>query len=362
MTKALTKKICIVVSSLGGGGAERSSALLSQLLFDLGYEVHIISVLNNIDFPYKGTLLNLGKLKEKDDSSLGRLKRLRVLKKYLKRQQFDYIIDNRTRIGLVKEFIISKWLYNSNRTIYCVRSYNTHNYISANVVFGRLLYASAFKIICVSKAIRDRLSDRYRFKNLGTIHNPIPLNINSFEMNVSKNESFILFYGRLDDDVKNISLLLEAYGKSRLPSKGYKLKIVGDGKDKNDLKKITQDLRLETSVEFLGFQSDPHDIVQAAYFTVLTSKYEGFPRVLLESLALGTPVVSVDCNSGPSEIIEHEKNGLLVENYNADALINAMNRMIEDEDLYVHCKSNASKSVEKFSMSQIGQEWKRLLK
>ena len=69
------KKICIVTSSLGKGGAEKSSAVLSTLLHNLGYEVHIISVLNTIDYNYKGTLLNLGALKDKDASFFGKIKR-----------------------------------------------------------------------------------------------------------------------------------------------------------------------------------------------------------------------------------------------------------------------------------------------
>jgi glycosyltransferase involved in cell wall biosynthesis len=59
--------------------------------------------------------------------------------------------------------------------------------------------------------------------------------------------------------------------------------------------------------------------VQNARFTVLTSHYEGFPMSMVESLALGTPVVTVDCNSGPREIVIDEYNGLLVENYNVKA-------------------------------------------
>jgi glycosyltransferase involved in cell wall biosynthesis len=56
----------------------------------------------------------------------------------------------------------------------------------------------------------------------------------------------------------------------------------------------------------LPFNSNPFDIVQNARFTVLTSHYEGFPMSMVESLALGTPVVTVDCNSGPREIVIDE--------------------------------------------------------
>ncbi len=362
MIKPKTKKICIVVSSLGNGGAERSSALLSELLFDLSFEVHLVSVLDKVDYPYKGNLLNLGKLKAKDNSVFGRFKRLLVFKKYIKEHNFDYIIDNRTRIGFLKEFVISKWLYNQRKTIYCVRSYNTNMYINPNRFLGRWLYTSAYKIVTVAHTIADRLEESYDFKNIETIYNFISEGF-KIKKNVGENKNnFVLFFGRLEDDVKNISLLLEAYSKSKLSKANIILKILGDGKDKDALKKKVDDLKMTTSVEFIDFQSNPYHIVESAYYTILTSRYEGFPRVLVESLALGTPVVSVDCKSGPSEIIKNEYNGLLVDNHNVDALSEAMDRMIEDKDLYLHCKSNAKTSVAKFSKEKIGLKWKLILK
>ena len=84
MTKANKKKICIVASSLGKGGAEKSSALLSVMLSDLGYDVYIVTILEFVDYKYKGTLLNLGNIKLKDDTFLGRINRLRIFKKFLK--------------------------------------------------------------------------------------------------------------------------------------------------------------------------------------------------------------------------------------------------------------------------------------
>jgi glycosyltransferase involved in cell wall biosynthesis len=91
---------------------------------------------------------------------------------------------------------------------------------------------------------------------------------------------------------------------------------MGDGPDLNKIQDSIKGFQLEGYVTILPFNSNPFDIVQNARFTVLTSHYEGFPMSMVESLALGTPVVAVDCNSGPREIVIDEYNGLLVENYN----------------------------------------------
>ena len=83
---------------------------------------------------------------------------------------------------------------------------------------------------------------------------------------------------------------------------------------------------------------------------------------MLESLVCSTPVVAYDCESGPSEIIINEKNGLLVKNQDIDQFSEAINKMITDTSLYDYCKKNAIPSVEKFHPETIGDQWLRFLK
>lgn len=83
--------------------------------------------------------------------------------------------------------------------------------------------------------------------------------------------------------------------------------------------------------------------------------------VLTESLSLGTPVVSLDIVSGPSEIIEHEKNGLLIKERSIPLFAEAISRMAEDKTLHDNCVRHAKSSVSSFSMEEIAKQWHKLL-
>lgn len=356
------KKICIITFSLGKGGAEKSSAVLSILLHNLGYEVHVISVLNRIDYDFKGTLFNLGALKDKDASFFGTLKRFIIFFNYLRSHQFDFIIDSRSRPSLLKQFLINKVLYVNEKVIFIVHSAFLKNYIPGNKFIAKYLYRNAIKFVTVSKSIKTKLTNKYHFSNVKVIHNAVDEpQMTDLTESLLLPENFMIFFGRIEDEVKNLTLLIDSYKRSELIDYKIKLVILGDGKDKLKLEQKVQAMCLTEHIIFLPYTKNPYPIVSKAMCTVLTSHYEGFPTMLVESLALGTPVISVNCESGPSEIISVTQNGLLVENHNPNLMAEAMNRFVTDPELYMRCKSNAKKSVEKFSMENISKDWKQII-
>ncbi len=353
-------KIAIFSHALGGGGAERFAGHLSFILDGLGFEIHNIILTETQDYDYAGVLLNLGALAKIEPRWKRKFVKAGLLKKYLEDYQIGTIIDNRPR-----NFQLSEWftrqIYGKRKVYYLIQNHNLQNYLPNSVGLAKILYGQAEKIICVSKAIEDKVKSKYYFKNTVTIENPVGFAENSSTELPPLPEKFVLFFGRFDEKAKNFTLMLEAYSLSGLCEKGVQLVLMGEGADQHLIESLIQKHQLGDCVTILPYQKNPFGIVKKARFTLLTSHFEGFPLSLAESLANGTPVVAVDCESGPREVIQNEQNGLLVPNYDVDALAKAMNRMVDDEVLYARCKANAAASVKYLSLESIAEKWAQIL-
>lgn len=353
-------KIAIVSASLGVGGAERFAGLLSFMLHDLGYEVHHIIILDHVDYDYKGKLVNLGQLFADETGIFRAVKKGKYIAKYLHENDIQMVVDNRSRPTIARE-LFTKWIYGNRKVYYFLHSSNLEMYLTKSVFFAKYLFEKATKLVCVSSEIEEKLKNKYQFTNAKTIYNPIVFPEKVTEKPAAIPEKYILFFGRLEEKIKNFSLLLNAFLKSKVYENGTKLLIIGDGSDKDFILTKIAALQLKNHVMVLPFQKNITPYIQHAKCTILSSHFEGFPMSIIESLAVGVPVISVNCETGPKEIIQNNFNGLLVENNNENALAEAIKTMIEDEKLYQTCKNNAKKSVEHLSLTTIAQQWKQLL-
>lgn len=352
-------KICLVAISLGRGGAERSTALLSQMLVASGHEVQVVILTDLVQYPYAGVLVNLGKEKEKSNGIFDKLGRIRRLRNFFKEQRFDWIIDNRTRPSGFKELLYSYYIYGGQQTVYVVRSAFLPLYLPKNRIIAGLIVKRIKIIVGVSQAIATKINTQYQTQKAVAIYNPVESDkASAGEMAV---DPYVLFVGRLDEEVKNLSLLFQAYQQSVLPGAGIPLKVVGSGPDAERMKREVERLGIADHVEFHSFVADTAIYYRNALFTVLTSRFEGFPRVLIESLAQGTPVVAVDCESGPAEIVIPDVNGLLVPNHDVGALAEAFHRMVSDEKWYKNLKFRAADSVSHLSFPEIAAQWNKIL-
>jgi len=356
-------KIALVGYKLSHGGAERVLSDLSIYFKKMGLDVHILVMIDQVTYPYAGTLLNLGKLRNASNSIFNKVKRFIAFRNYVKTEKFDAIIDFRFRVHWLQEIFIYTFIYRGIR-IQTIHSGRYFSYLFKNKALSKYIFKNFNAIVCVSEGQKNVIKKELHFQNLVTINNAVDIEgiQNKLHTTIDLNYTYIIAAGRFAPS-KQLNRLIETYSSSKLPNLDIHFVLLGQGDEKEVQiinNKIAQ-VQLSDKIHLLGFKDNPYIYLKNALFLVQSSLFEGFPMVLLEALGCETPVIAFDCFSGPNEIIVHEKNGLLVEDQNFEALQLAIERMVDDTHLYAACKKNSLCSIQKFDMKHIGQQWMKLL-
>lgn len=175
---------------------------------------------------------------------------------------------------------------------------------------------------------------------------------------VSK-EIILIAAGRLAKQ-KGFDILLEALSLTR--NSNWKLLLLGVGPDEISLKKLTLRFGLQTKVNFIGYQSDPWKWFTKADVFVLSSRWEGFPNVLIEAMAIGLPVIAADCLTGPGEILENGRWGRLVKPGSAIDLAIAIDEMIENSDIRSNMSALSSQRSTNFDIKRTVERYSLAIK
>jgi glycosyltransferase involved in cell wall biosynthesis len=167
----------------------------------------------------------------------------------------------------------------------------------------------------------------------------------------------LVFAGRLSVQ-KAVDVMLDALARVD----GVRLVLAGDGPDAAQLRARARELGLNGRARFLGPQprATVFELLRAADAVVLSSKWENFPHVLVEALAVGTPVIATD-TGGVAEIVRDGENGVLVAPGDAEALARAIEHYLADGDLRARLTAAARGSVERFSRDRIYTRLERIL-
>lgn len=304
MTKPI---IVLAIFTLQGGGAERFVLTLGRAFFELGFEVHIVSFKSDIDYPL-------------DDNICYHTldyQKYRWIPKFWRYRFFAKVFDGFIHKNIGDPVLVLSNLYQVDCVLHYSRfnvAYVLHNTLSVEYDFKqkgdkishlKTLYQNR-PVICVSYGVKDDfihyLDDH---KQITAIHNPIPkidiieLAKDDIQLPTNCQNGYLIHVGKFKPQ-KNHLGLIQAYAKSSMQ---YPLVLLGTGGEMEKCQALVDELNIADKVVFQGFCPNPYPYIKSATAMVLSSHFEGFGIVIAESLALGVPVISTDCPSGPAELL-----------------------------------------------------------
>jgi glycosyltransferase involved in cell wall biosynthesis len=190
----------------------------------------------------------------------------------------------------------------------------------------------------------------------------IPNGIPPYDGTPSTCESqVVVAAGRLSRS-KGFDLLVEAWAEVAEEHPGWTLQIWGEGELAGELGRQAEELGISDSVRLMGWTSTLQEQMAEASLFVLSSRAEGYPRVILEAMACGLPVVSADCPSGPREMITSGVDGVLVPSEDPRALAAAISDMIRSGPEARRSLGAAGlRRVEELDQREVARRWERLL-
>lgn len=331
------RSIGIYLTSMTIGGAERVALDLSSGLSNRGYDVDLVLM------DASGDLLN----EVPDDVSVVDLNANRVatsllpLRQYLNSREPDILYSMMTEPNLIA--IAASRLTTSDTRLVI----SEHNMLSqsSESIKDRLIacgawasYPLADHAVAVSKGVRQDLvaQTRLRADSISTIYNPVRIDSIREKGTEPVNHEWladetieVVLSGGRHEPQKGFDTLLDAF--ARLERDNVRLILFGKGPETEALKERAKTQGIDDRISFPGFIDNPYSYMSNADAFVLSSEYEGFGLVLIEAMACRCPVVSTDCESGPSEILEKGTHGPLTPVGDGDALAFAIKKVLEKQ-------------------------------
>lgn len=353
-TLAAKRRIAIVIYSLSKGGAERVASSLSEF-FALTHTVDIIVFDGKLTaYPHGGTLvdLNCPATSSITGKIINQTKRVWKLRQQFHRQHYEHIYS-------FMESANFSTLLASRNAVISVRN-NPHRFNPLTRWMMRLLYPRARKVVAVSTAIANILHQELHLKNVTSIPNPL----NLAQIETLKHYPFghprpyLLAIGRLHPQ-KGFDLLINAYTNSKT-SRLADLLILGEGQQREKLQQQISTLGLEGKVHLPGITGNPYRYLANAQLFVLSSRYEGYPNVLIEALACQCPVIATNCPTGPNEILIHGVNGMLVACENSDELATTIDYLMENPLIRKAFRDQGGNTIQHLKLDNIAQQWLQL--
>jgi len=361
----LRRRICFVLPSLHGGGAERAAVqILNHLPADRWQRSMYL-------FERTGPYL------DDVDSSIdlesgqggGRWQQWNALRRYVSRTRPQIVVSFLSYFSVLTAVhaaaIGARVVFNQQTPMTAFLSDGDYPWRRGwrRVLFNAattLGYAAADRIITTSKGVADDLVDAFHVSpnSLSVIPNPIDLDAVRAaadediapEHDARWTRPVIVAAGRLAE-AKNYPLLIDAVALLR-QRVDARLFILGTGEQEASMRGRIAERGLENAVILCGFQKNPWKYIARADLFVLSSHYEGFGNVLVEAMATGVPVVAT-ASAGTRDIVRHDVDGLLVETHRATELAEAMAAVLMNHATRQRLSEEALKGAQRFALPRV---------
>jgi GalNAc-alpha-(1->4)-GalNAc-alpha-(1->3)-diNAcBac-PP-undecaprenol alpha-1,4-N-acetyl-D-galactosaminyltransferase len=349
------RSIAIISPSLsGGGGAERTTALLANALCDR-YLVYLY-VLSTGDSVYeldkRVKFIKVDEhIKNNTNQVLRNVSRFEYLKGELKNINIDLIIGYTIMGGI---FACLVRLFTKSKCVVCERQ-DPYQFGKTSRLFRDYIYrfttGAVFQTLDAQNYFRNIIKDSVVIPNFiddTSLPEPLLWKVR---------DNMIITAGRLSD-AKNQASIIRAFALVHKLFPEYKLKIYGDGPLRTKLENLVNELELNDCVMLPGRTKGIFDQYNKSKVFVLSSLYEGYPNALLEAMAMGCACISTDCPcGGPKSMIENGKNGLLVNVADDKDLSEKMISLLESEEFMMKIANNALERRGTNSQGKIIQLW-----
>ena len=373
-------KILVLHGHLSMGGEERVLLNVLRNLVELNYDVDLLITWNHKEnnlfeneIPKKVNyefLFDSYNGKNKLIKEIYRIKAkttyLKKIEKKIKNEKYDIVIDYSSNLLKYDNFDIKipvfAWIHFSltfgeKLTLEKIKKYKKQ-------------YKKYSKIFVITRVMKEEFINNVEIdeKKVELVYNPIDLKlIEKKSENVEKKyenylkQDYFLQVSRLTQQ-KQPEHLVDIYYKLKQAGIKEKLYFIGDGEKKEIIKQKIKEYNLENDIILLGQIENPYSFFKNAKLFVHTAKYEGLPTVLLESLALGTPVVSYDCPTGPRDILgKNSEYGELISLNDKDMFVEKVLELINSKEKYEKYKKLSLIRANDFSMENNKVKLKELI-
>lgn len=354
--------ITAVIRSLGGGGAERVLTSMLNYWANQGRPVSLITTELAVDYAYdlhpNVRCITIPPIKTPsilDDCPWD----VRHLRQAIKMERNGTVISFMEKsniptilatLGLPIKVIVSERIDPRTQTRY--------SDYKKDLVSN--LYPLADALVVQTQSVKAWAEDFMPKKKIHVIHNMVTVNTYEDESSLNMPKKFICCMGRMTEN-KGLPGLISILPKIFEKFPDYYLVILGDGKDRQSLTAQISALNLREKIIMPGFLPNAHNILKKATVFVLPSLCEGYPNALIEAMALNVAPISFACQSGPDEIISHNKNGMLIPVQDYESLAQAILELLNDSKKRDKIAQKANEwANSNCSLNKIMSSWNRL--